>query len=97
MLFVWTVSVDDAEPPAVSVKLVGLRDAVGPVGDTEAVSDTLPAKVPRLVVVTVDVAEELDPMLRYDGLLVREAPEILMLAMKVDQQFPPKQSPVVML
>jgi hypothetical protein len=87
--FVETVIVADALLPAVRVTLVGLTDVVGPLGDMDELRVTVPAKVPRLATVIVDVAvEELVARVRWDGLAVVENPAIFMLAMKVDQQFP---------
>jgi hypothetical protein len=102
--FVETVSVAEAWLPAVRVTLVGLIEAVSPVGDMDVLRVTVPAKVPRLVTVIVDVAvEELVATFRCDGAPLIENPVIFMLAMKVDQQFPvgdpseKKQFPMVLL
>jgi len=50
LLPTWIVKVEEPEPP---VTLVGLREAVGPVGETEAVSATLPAKLLLGIILTV--------------------------------------------
>jgi len=59
-----TVSVEDAFPPAERETLVGLSDAVGPVGETDAVNDTVPEKPPRLATVIADVPEAVAARLR---------------------------------
>ena len=53
--FVETVIVAETLLPAVRVTLVGLIDVVGPVGDMDVPRVTVPAKVPRLVRVIVEV------------------------------------------
>ncbi len=53
-----TVRVDVPDPPEISVMLPGLREAVGPDGETAADSETVPAKPLRLCSAIVDVAEE---------------------------------------
>lgn len=52
-----TVKIDVAEPPELTLTLVGLREVVRPDGDDETVRDMVPVKLFRLVRVTVDVAE----------------------------------------
>ncbi len=51
-------SIDVAELPEERETLVGLRDILRPDGDSEAESDTNPAKLLRLVSVMVEVDDE---------------------------------------
>ena len=53
-----TVSLDEAEPPAVRLIEVGLRDGCGPDGETAAVRFTDPEKPFMLLNVRVAVADE---------------------------------------
>jgi len=51
------VSVDDADPPGLSVKLDGFKLAVSPLDDTDAERLIVPEKPARLLTVMVVVAE----------------------------------------
>ncbi len=53
-----TVSTDVADPPELRLTLLGLREAERPEGDEEAVRDTDPEKLLRLVRMMSEVAEE---------------------------------------
>ncbi len=50
-----TVSVEVLEPPEERVTLVGLREAVGPVGETDLDRETVPPKPAMLVRVMAEV------------------------------------------
>ena len=50
-----TVKVEVAVPPLDTLRLVGLSEAVSPVGETLAERETVPEKPYRLVTVTVEV------------------------------------------
>ena len=63
-----TVSVDVPVPPLVRARPDGLKDAVRPVGETLAARETIPEKPERLVIVTVDLAEEPDCTVMVEGL-----------------------------
>lgn len=52
------MSVDDAEPPEESPKLVGLSVRDGPLGATVAPNETVPENPLTLVKVTVDAADD---------------------------------------
>ncbi len=67
MLPTETVSTEDAELPEDRVRLVGLSESVGPLGDTAVPSETVPANPFRLVSVTVDVVVEPWVMETDDG------------------------------
>ncbi len=58
------VMMETADPPIVSWTLVGLKDAAGPEGETEAVSETAPPKPPRLLIVIMELLEEPPSTLR---------------------------------
>lgn len=62
------VSVDVLLPPDDSVTLVGFRLSVGPVGELDAVSVTVPLKLLRLFSVIVEVACALASAVTVDGL-----------------------------
>ena len=61
-----TVSREEAVPPAASVTLVGLREAVSPAG-AEVESVTVPLNLLMLVRVIVEVADEPDAIVRLAG------------------------------
>ena len=52
------MSVDDAEPPEESAKLVGFSVKDGPLGVTAAANETVPANPLTLVRVIVDAADD---------------------------------------
>ncbi len=58
LLLAETVSVVDAEPPLVTVRLLVASEKVGPLGETFAPRFTVPEKPFRLVTVTVVVADD---------------------------------------
>jgi hypothetical protein len=67
-LVVATVSVEVPDPPADKVMLAGLKDVVGPVGETVAARLTFPANTYWLLRVMVDVEELPTLMIRVVGL-----------------------------
>lgn len=74
LLFVVMVSVDVPDPPDESVTLVGFKDTVGPLvtmGETAAVKLTVPAKPPKLLRVSANVAELPCSMVSEVGLVMR--------------------------
>lgn len=64
------VRVEDAVPPEERVTLAGLRESVGPAGETVVARETVPVKLLTLVSVTVDVAEEPAVAVTEVGLIV---------------------------
>ena len=62
--------VDVAEPPGDGVTLTGQIDTMGPLGVVEMLRDTADERPPRLVTVTVEVAEELANVSETLGVLV---------------------------
>src|SRR2546427_10104579 len=67
-----TVKVENVEPFAGNVTLEGLKERVGPVGDEEAESTTVPENPLRLVTVIEDEAELFAGKLREEGVLESE-------------------------
>ena len=65
---------DIAGDPAETVTLVGIRDAVGPVGDTDAPRLIVPVNPCSLLMVMVDVLDELCPIVSEDGFDAIEKP-----------------------
>ena len=61
------VRTDGAVPLAESRTLSGLKDAVGPLGDTTAVRLTVPTKPLMLFAVTVDVLDDPWSILSEEG------------------------------
>jgi hypothetical protein len=66
------VSVEVLVLPLVRLTLVGLRDTEGPVGETVAEMDTVPAKLSWLVTVTVEVPVAPDTATMLVGLAVKK-------------------------
>lgn len=64
------VRVEDAVPPEVRLRLVGLSEAVNPDGDTDDARLTVPAKLLTLVSWIAVVVDEPDWNVTVDGLLV---------------------------
>jgi len=64
------VRVEDAVPPEVRLRLVGLSEAVNPDGDTDDARLTVPAKLLTLVSWIAVVDDEPDWSVTVDGLLV---------------------------
>jgi len=64
------VRVEDAVPPEVRLRLVGLDEAVNPDGDTGDARLTVPAKLLTLVSWMTVVDDEPDWSVTVDGLLV---------------------------
>jgi len=71
-VLVLTVQIEDAEPFAGNVTLEELKERVGPAGDEEAESPTVPENPLRLVTVIVDEAELFAGKLREEGLAEME-------------------------
>ena len=67
---------DIAGDPGETVTLVGIRDAVGPVGDTDAPRLMVPVNPFTLLRVMVDVLDELCPIGSDDGFATIEKPGI---------------------
>ncbi len=66
------VKIEDPVPPAVRVKLAGLREIAGPEGETVAVSATVPEKPFRLARDMVEVVDEPAVTIRLVGLALTE-------------------------
>src|SRR5215831_1262173 len=71
------VRVEVPVAPDVSVTLAGFIVMVGPLGEEDVARETVPAKLFRLVMVTVDVAEEPAATVMDDGLSVIEKSGVL--------------------
>jgi len=69
-----TVSVEVPGDPGETGTLGGIRDAVGPVGETDAPRMTVPVKPFSLLRVIVDVVDELRPSVSEDGFDDMEKP-----------------------
>jgi len=66
-VFELKVKVDEPVPPALSVTLVGLRDALSPEGVADVVRDTGPEKPLRLDKVIVEVWDNPLTTVRLEG------------------------------
>lgn len=65
---------DIAGDPGETVTLIGIRDAVGPVGETDVPRLIVPVNPCSLLRVMVDVLDELRPIANEDGFDVMENP-----------------------
>lgn len=65
---------DVAGDPGETVTIIGMRDAVGPVGETDVPRLIVPANPFSLLRVMVDVVDALCPIVSEDGLDVIEKP-----------------------
>ena len=67
---------DIAGDPGETVTLIGIRDAVGPVGETDVPRLIVPVNPCSLLRVMVDVLDELGPIGSDDGFATIEKPGI---------------------
>ena len=65
---------DIAGDPGETVTLIGIRDAVGPVGETDVPRLIVPVNPCSLLRVMIDVLDELCPIVNEDGFDVMENP-----------------------
>jgi hypothetical protein len=88
-LLLETVRLTVEVEPGNKLTVLALNVTVGPNGFTVDANVTVPVKLPGLVRVSVEVPEDPDPSVRYDGLAVRRTlGRVVVLAIIVDQQLP---------